>query len=112
MDQVPSARRLALSILRAVWSRRSSATAVLLIMLPIWSLYAKKRSAIFRIRGSLEVRPRSERTRALQVVATYSGTRRKFIHSRTFVGSWGSQNPFGFWSLSMSRAQPILGILE
>src|SRR5207247_9750316 len=75
----------------------------MLIMLPIWSLYSKKRSAIFLIRTSLEVRPRSERTRALQMVATYSGTRRKFIHARTFVGSRGSQNPFGLESQYVPR---------
>src|SRR5881396_2972479 len=49
------------------------------------SLYLKKRSATFPILGSFEVSPRSERTRARQLVATYPGRRRKLNHLRKFV---------------------------
>src|SRR5205809_7922247 len=88
------------------------------------SLYLKKRSATFPILGSLEVSPRSESTRARQLVATYSGRRRKLNHLRKFAGfrrtfssvglagSLGSQYPPGFCSSRLSLAQPYRGLLE
>src|SRR5207247_4883216 len=88
------------------------------------SLYLKKRSATFPILGSLEVSPRSERTRARQLVATYPGRRRKLSHLRKFDGlrrtfssvgldgSLGSQYHPVFCSSRISFAQPSRGIIE
>src|SRR3989442_2404651 len=91
---------------------------------PSPSLYLKKRSAIFPILRSFEVSPRSESTRARQLVVTYPGRKRKFSHLRKFaglrrtfssvglVGSFGSQYPPGFCRSRISLAQPLRGIFE
>src|SRR5206468_1741923 len=86
--------------------------------------YAARASQLSRVPLSLEVSPRSERTRARQLVATYPGRRRKLNHLRKFAGfrrtfssvglagSLGSQYPPGFCSSRISLAQPSRGILE
>src|SRR5207302_9526214 len=86
------------------------------------SLYLKKRSATFPILRSFEVSPRSERTRARQLVGTYPGRRRKLNHLRKFAGlrrTFSSAGPAGslashyppcFCSSIISLAQPFRAI--